>query len=75
MAVRARAKPESASMKIGIVSDRHDCAAMLQTAVADTKAQGAEAAIHRNVIGGNTLRPLRARAPASSIRAPVREVR
>lgn len=46
-------------MRIGIVSDSHDRAAMLATAVTDAKQAGAEAIIHcGDVIGTNTLRPL-----------------
>jgi hypothetical protein len=44
-------------MKICIVSDSHDRAQHLSAAVADAKAQGAEAVIHcGDIIGGNTLR-------------------
>ncbi len=46
-------------MRIGIVSDSHDRAAMLATAVTDAQRAGAEAIIHcGDVIGTNTLRPL-----------------
>ncbi len=46
-------------MKICIVSDSHDRAAMLLAAVGAAKAEGAEAVIHcGDVIGANTLRPL-----------------
>ncbi len=46
-------------MKICIVSDSHDRAPMLASAVAEGRAAGAEAVIHcGDVIGANTLRPL-----------------
>lgn len=44
-------------MKICIVSDSHDNASLLMTAVEQAKAQGAEAVLHcGDVIGANTLR-------------------
>jgi hypothetical protein len=46
-------------MKICIVSDSHDRAPMLASAVAEGRAAGVEAVIHcGDVIGANTLRPL-----------------
>jgi hypothetical protein len=45
MTVCARADAETASMKICIVSDGHDRAAILRTAVAATTVQGTNAAI------------------------------
>lgn len=46
-------------MKICIVSDSHDRAPALASAVAEGRAAGAEAVIHcGDVIGANTLRPL-----------------
>jgi hypothetical protein len=47
-------------MKICIVSDSHDRAPMLAAAVREAKEAGAQAVIHcGDVIGANTLRPLR----------------
>jgi putative phosphoesterase len=47
-------------MKICVVSDSHDRAPMLAAAVAEAKAAGAAAVVHcGDVIGANTLRPLR----------------
>jgi putative phosphoesterase len=44
-------------MKICIVSDSHDRGPMLAAAVAEAKAEGAEAVLHcGDIIGGNTLR-------------------
>ncbi len=46
-------------MKICIVSDSHDRAPILAQAVAEAKAEGAQAVIHcGDLIGTNTLRPL-----------------
>jgi hypothetical protein len=48
-------------MKICIVSDSHDNAPRLAAAVQDARARGAQAVLHcGDVIGSNTLRPLRA---------------
>ncbi|HEX9302258.1 MAG TPA: metallophosphoesterase family protein [Casimicrobiaceae bacterium] len=47
-------------MRICIVSDSHDRAPMLAAAVREAKEAGAQAVIHcGDVIGANTLRPLR----------------
>lgn len=44
-------------MKVCIVSDSHDRGPLLAAAVAEAKAQGAEAVIHcGDIIGGNTLK-------------------
>jgi putative phosphoesterase len=46
-------------LKVCIVSDSHDRAPMLASAVAEGRTAGAEAVIHcGDVIGANTLRPL-----------------
>jgi putative phosphoesterase len=50
---------EPPALKVCIVSDSHDRAPMLATAVRDAQAAGAAAVIHcGDVIGTNTLRPL-----------------